>query len=110
MIDLNKKYTLTGNTDTVVKLSHIDGNIVYGYYHTDDDWRPCRWNLVDGARNNWRGDTSYDLVSAKTKIKKDIWISLYPNGVMVVDTNDPLRGYNMNPPLDTVNLKVEFNV
>jgi len=114
VIDLNKKYTLTGNTDTVVKLSHIDGNIVYGYYHTDDDWQSCKWNLVDGVciagHNNWRGNTSYDLVPAKTKIKKDIWISLYPNGVMVVDTNDPLRGYNLHPPLDTVNVKVEFNV
>jgi hypothetical protein len=112
MIDINKQYTLTGNRDTKVKLSHIDGNIVYGYYHTDDDWQSCRWNLVDGVciawRNNCRYDTSYNLVPAKTK--KDIWISLYPNGVMIVNDNHSLNGCNGIRPLDTINLKVEFNV
>ena len=115
MIDIDKQYTLTGNTDTVVKLSHIDGNIVYGYYHTDDDWQSCRWNLVDGVCigevvSSRFHDSSYNLVPAKTKIKKDIWISLYPNGVMIVNDNHSLNGCNGIRPLDTINLKVEFNV
>jgi hypothetical protein len=115
MIDINKQYTLVGNRNVKVKLSHIDGNIVYGYYHTDDDWQSCKWNLVDGVcigevvRSRFH-DSSYNLVPAKTKIKKDIWISIYPNGVMLVRDNNFLETYKQILPLDTVYMQVEFNV
>ena len=104
-----KKYTLAGNRDAMVKLSHIDGNIVYGYYHTDDDWQSCKWNLMGGAcltLNN----PYYNLVPAKIKIKKDIWISIYPNGVMIVNDNNFMETHKQILPLDTVHMQVEFNV
>jgi hypothetical protein len=115
VIDLNKQYTLVGNRGIKVKLSHIDGNIVYGYYHTDDDWQSCKWNLVDGVcigevvRSRFH-DSSYNLIEPKIKICKNIWISIYPNGAMIVHTNNFLETYKQSRPLDTINLQVEFNV
>ena len=109
MIDIDKKYTLAGNRDAKVKLSHIDGNIVYGYYHSDDDWQSCKWSLMTGACLTYKyNNPCYNLIEAKTKIKKDIWISIYPNGVMLVNDNSTLK-YNL-VPLDTVHMQVEFNI
>jgi hypothetical protein len=109
MIDIDKQYTLAGNRDVKVKLSHIDGNIVYGYYHTDDDWQSLKWSLMGGACLSLN-NPCYNLVEVKTKIKKDIWISIYPNGVMIVNDNNFQEKHRQILPLDTVYMQVEFNV
>ena len=112
MIDIDKQYTLAGNKDAKVKLSFIDGNIVYGYYHFDDEWHSCKWSLMTGVclTYNYPNNPYYNLAPAKTKIKKDIWISIYPNGVMIVNDNNFQEKHKQIFPLDTVHMQVEFNI
>lgn len=61
MIDLSKQYRTRDGLE--VKLSHIDGIVVYGFYELPDtSWKGTAWYLSDGAYRHDHTSHELDLI------------------------------------------------
>ena len=86
MIDLKKQYRTQGGYK--VKLNFIDGETVYGHFECwKDSWFGGEWNINDGIYSK-TGSPECDLVEAKPRIKKTVWINVYEDCVSIHSTKD----------------------
>ena len=81
MIDINKKYrTRIGDE---VRIYAVDGNEprpVHGAFRSQTGWVSCCWQL-DGIQMFNAG--AYDLIEVKPRIKRTLWVNLFPNATTV---------------------------
>ena len=78
MISMDKTYRTRDGRE--VRLYAIDGggtSPVHGAFKNPTGWISCYW-MSEGFQTVIEGP--YDLIEAKPRIKREVWLSLYPNG------------------------------
>lgn len=76
MIDKNKTYkTRDGREVRIYAVDVKDEWPVHGAVRNEDGWHPVAW-MRDGR---WSyQDTLTDLIEVKPRIKRDVWVNVYP--------------------------------
>jgi hypothetical protein len=78
MISMDKKYRTRSGDE--VRIYAVDGNEsrpIHGAFKGQTGWVSCCWPR-GGAQIGYEGP--YDLIEVKPRIKRTVWLSLYPNG------------------------------
>ena len=79
MIDINKKYrTRDGHEVRIYALDGDEPRPVHGAHKSQTGWVFSCWK-EDGAHST--GD--YDLVEVKPRIKRTMWVNVFPNATTV---------------------------
>lgn len=81
MIDIKKQYRTRDGRE--VRIYAVDGGgpwPVHGAIKTDGVWSATSWTL-DGHTHFNNPMCAYDLVEVRPRIKREVWVNLYPNGV-----------------------------
>lgn len=80
MIDKNKQYRTRDGRE--VRIYATDGkgpaSVVQGAVNAGDGWVPHSW-YADGMYRY--GKDGADLIEVKPRIKREVWVNVYPNGV-----------------------------
>jgi hypothetical protein len=106
MIDLKKQYRTKGGYK--VKLNFIDGETVYGHYERwENFWCAGEWNINDGSYSK-TGDSECDLVEAKPRIKKTVWLNIYEYCFLCCSSKEEADHYDGDDRLACI--KVEIDV
>ena len=90
MIDINKKYRTRGGNE--VRIYATDGrglHAIHGAFKDHDEWRTCTWQ-ENGV--NFILEGPFDLIEVKPRIKRTMWLALYPKGVAWFSSEDNLVG------------------
>ena len=77
MIDIDKKYRTRGGNE--VRIYAVDGDEprpVHGAVKSQTGWIVSHWPQ-DGIQSSYEG--SNDLVEVKPRIKRTMWVNLFPN-------------------------------
>jgi len=77
MIDINKKYrTRDGREVRIYAIDGLDTHSVHGAMYTIGGWLSYTWRK-DGS---YFSDMDYadDLIEVKPRIKRTVWLALYP--------------------------------
>jgi len=104
MIDLEKKYTNKRNDE--IKLSHIDRGIVYGWVNLGIDWYSRQWDEETGKVLLNAPDVN-DLIEAKPRIKKTVWLNVYEDGTSIHSTKDFADMHNYSGRLACVKVEID---
>jgi hypothetical protein len=80
MIELGKQYKTRDGRE--VRIYAVDGRKdeeVHGAFLRKGEWTPCSWN----KRGLWcdGGIDTHDLIEVKPRIKREVWVNMYHNGV-----------------------------
>ena len=75
-VSLEKKYETTDGSQ--VWFGPIIGALIYGYVKNKFNLQSIVWNIHTGLPLNTFGD-SLALVEIKPKIKREVWVNMYPN-------------------------------
>ena len=80
MIDPKKIYrTLDGREARVYAVDGRDDE-VHGAVKMVGGWVLCSWNYVGRCNNLAFGDF-FNLIEVKPRIKREVWVNVYPDGV-----------------------------
>ena len=91
MISMDKKYrTRDGHEVRIYAVDGISPSPIHGAFLTIDGWATCNWTKT-GAKF-LAGKSFTDLIEVKPRVKKTMWLSLYPNGVVWFCTEDSKVG------------------
>jgi len=82
MIDPAKKYrTRDGREVRIYAVDVKDEWPVHGAVRNEDGWHPVAW-MRDGR---WSyQDTLTDIIEVKPRIKREVWVNVYPGGIVDV--------------------------
>ena len=81
MIDINKKYrTRIGDEVRIYALDGGDIYPVHGAFKDLGGWVSCSW-ARDGSKTILEGP--FDLIEVKPRIKRTMWVNLFPNATTV---------------------------
>lgn len=78
MIDPKKTYRTRDGRE--VRIYAVDGReklSVHGAILTTDGWSIATW-ATDGIHNSNRFASDYDLIEVKPRIKREVWVNVYP--------------------------------
>lgn len=79
-IEMGKQYRTRDGRE--VRIYAVDGHpelTVHGAVKLEDGWEVCGWRS-DGRLGGYT-KTDSDLVEVRPRIKREVWINVYPNGV-----------------------------
>ena len=77
MIDINKKYrTRDGHEVRIYALDGGEPRPVHGAFKSQTGWASCCWRR-DGVQMVIHAGGPYDLIEAKPRIKRTMWLNLY---------------------------------
>ena len=78
MIDINKKYRTRDGREVRIYAVDVDNldNVHGAYRHKDGKWMVASWSW-GGARHDAE-ETPMDLIEVKPRIKRTVWLALYP--------------------------------
>ena len=98
MIDKSKTYRTRDGRE--VRIYATDGGGIYpihGAVRCDDEWTTESW-AVDGKwdRLNRSAGDNNDLIEVKPRIKREVWVNVYRNGVEAYSTRHS-ADYNTEP-------------
>jgi hypothetical protein len=82
MIDKTKTYRTRDGRE--VRIYAVDGSIeypVHGAVSVDGQWECLVWRM-DGRLGGYIG-TETDLIEVKPRIKREVWVNVYPTHVSV---------------------------
>lgn len=85
MIDKNKKYRTRDGRE--VRIYATDGENewpVHGAVWNEDGWHPVAW-MRDGRWSHQ--NTLTDLIEVKPRIKREVWVNVYPHRMGVPHGN-----------------------
>ena len=79
MIDITKTYrTRDGREVRIYAVDGLNGKRVHGAIrHPECGWEHRAW-FADGKMYSYPGDS--DLIEVKPRIKREVWVNVYPNG------------------------------
>ncbi len=88
MIDPKKKYRTRDGRE--VRIYAVDGGGDFpnhgAYHHPDGTWVPCQW--VPSGKFLAGSEHPRDLIEAKPRIKREVWVNVYPGGIIDVPRYD----------------------
>lgn len=88
MIDINKKYRLRNGWEArIYATDGCNGDIHGAYRHPDHGWIICSWRS-DGSWLRTERVHDFDLVKARPRIKRTVWLNVYPGGVLAYGTRE----------------------
>jgi hypothetical protein len=106
MISMDKEYRTRSGDE--VRIYAVDGNEsrpIHGAFKGQTGWVSCCWPR-GGAQIGYEGP--YDLVEVKPRIKREVWLTLYPDGVKIY-ANKKQAEYHASPD-SLACVKVEIDV
>lgn len=96
MIDKSKTYrTRDGHEVRIYATDGCPDLPVHGAVKLEDGWEVCGWRS-DGRLGGYT-ITDSDLIEVKPRIKREVWVNVYRNGVEAYSTRHS-ADYNTEPP------------
>ena len=78
MISMDKKYrTRDGRKVRIYATDGISPSPIHGAFLTIDGWATCNWTKT--GEKFLAGESFIDLIEVKPRIKRTVWINVYPN-------------------------------
>ena len=98
MIDKNKQYkTRDGREVRIYATDGCNGFRVHGaVYCKAAGWEHRAW-FADDGRHHSCTESPLDLIEVKPRIKREVWVNVYPNGVEAYSTRHS-ADFNTEPP------------
>ena len=79
MIDKSKQYrTRDGREVRIYATDGYPSLTIHGAIKLEDGWEIVAWRS-DGRLGGYR-ETDSDLIEVKPRIKREVWVNVYPNG------------------------------
>lgn len=89
MIDKNKKYRTRDGREVRIYAADggKEGNRALGCYMSrDNGWTVGSWS-AQGIWNTNNFASDYDLIEVRPRIKREVWVNVYPNRMGVPSAN-----------------------
>ncbi len=81
MIDPKKQYrTRDGREVRIYAVDGGNGWSVHGAVLGEAGWMATIWNAI--GRRSKLDETNDDLIEAKPRIQREVWVNVYPDGVL----------------------------
>ena len=108
MIDPKKTYKTRGGRE--VRIYAVDGCAPYpihGAINVDGKWIGSAWKVDGGYLTSTQQQDKADLIEVKPRIKREVWVNVYPNGEDVYRSQEQADVFAMNNRIACVKVMID---